>query len=434
MTLDTNLARWGLSFAELQTQKGLEHIDSLFLDRLREHDADLHAGLVQRRNGEAELGPIAESELLIAAARHLEGFVADVFGLQQHLRDATAQTLSHDVVMAFKQEFVARRVKKYRKPVEEDFQSLDRWLSEQIVSAAEEPDRERAVAAYAMELIADADANAEAIERLTAWCKLARQTEEGRRAVAGWSSFKLPEKLDHAHLVPMQQVDADGNVVLQADPSRWRRRDGFGLTDARMDARSVQSEVHYCVYCHDHDGDFCSKGFPEKKGRPELGLKQDPLGVTLTGCPLEEKISEMHVLKRDGRTVAALAMAMVDNPMVPATGHRICNDCMKGCIYQKQDPVNIPQIETRSLTDVLELPWGVEVYHLLTRWNPLRRNQFVQKTDNGRRVLVAGMGPAGFTMAHHLTMEGCTVVGIDGLKIEPLPRELLETPVESWED
>ncbi|MGD8709905.1 MAG: pyridine nucleotide-disulfide oxidoreductase, partial [Ectothiorhodospiraceae bacterium] len=124
MTLDTNLARWGLSFAELQTQKGLEHIDSLFLDRLREHDADLHAGLVQRRNGEAELGPIAESELLIAAARHLEGFVADVFGLQQHLRDATAQTLSHDVVMAFKQEFVARRVKKYRKPVEEDFQSL----------------------------------------------------------------------------------------------------------------------------------------------------------------------------------------------------------------------------------------------------------------------------------------------------------------------
>ncbi len=41
--------------------------------------------------------------------------------------------------------------------------------------------------------------------------------------------------------------------------------------------------------------------------------------------------------------------------MVPATGHRICNDCMKACIYQKQDPVNIPQIETRVLTDVLHL-------------------------------------------------------------------------------
>ena len=44
---------------------------------------------------------------------------------------------------------------------------------------------------------------------------------------------------------------------------------------------------------------------------------------------------------------------------------------MKACIYQKQEPVNIPQIETGVLTDVLELPWGVEIYGLLTRWNPL---------------------------------------------------------------
>ena len=51
-------------------------------------------------------------------------------------------------------------------------------------------------------------------------------------------------------------------------------------------------------------------------------------------------------------------MVMVDNPMCPATGHRICNDCMKACIYQKQDPVNIPQIETRVLTDVLGFTLG----------------------------------------------------------------------------
>ena len=30
------------------------------------------------------------------------------------------------------------------------------------------------------------------------------------------------------------------------------------------------------------------------------------------------------------------------------------------------------------------------------------------------------MGPAGFTLAHHLLNDGHTVVGIDGLKIEPL--------------
>ena len=34
------------------------------------------------------------------------------------------------------------------------------------------------------------------------------------------------------------------------------------------------------------------------------------------------------------------------------------------------------------------------------------------------------MGPAGFSLAHHLMNDGHTVVGIDGLKIEPLPADL----------
>ena len=83
------------------------------------------------------------------------------------------------------------------------------------------------------------------------------------------------------------------------------------------------------------------------------------------------EISEMHVAKQEGNPIGALAMVVVDNPMCAGTGHRICNDCMKSCIYQKQEPVDIPQAETRTLKDVLELPWGFEIYSLLTRWNPL---------------------------------------------------------------
>src|SRR4029079_5476521 len=41
-----------------------------------------------------------------------------------------------------------------------------------------------------------------------------------------------------------------------------------------------------------------------------------------------------------------------------------------------------------------------------------------------KRVLVAGMGPAGFALAHYLMNDGHTVVGIDGLKIEPLPAHI----------
>ncbi|MFW6380398.1 MAG: FAD-dependent oxidoreductase, partial [Halorhodospira sp.] len=271
------------------------------------------------------------------------------------------------------------------------------------------------------------------IEQLTRWCAAALNTPEGRAAVRDWAAFRLPARVDHAHLVALAPEGDDPAAVRWHAPAhQQRRRDGFELTDARAPQRQVSAEAHYCIYCHDHEGDFCARGFPEKKADPALGYKADPLGVQLTGCPLEERISEMNRLYRDGHPLAALAVAMVDNPMVPATGHRICNDCMKSCIYQKQDPVNVPQIETRVLTDVLALPYGVELYHLLTRWNPLRRSQYLPATDNGRRVLIAGQGPAGFTMAHHLTMAGCTVVAIDGLKIEPLPQAWLEGPIRDW--
>ncbi len=69
--------------------------------------------------------------------------------------------------------------------------------------------------------------------------------------------------------------------------------------------------------------------------------------MTLAGCPLDEKISEMHTLRAAGHVLGAFATIAIDNPMMAATGHRICNDCMKACIYQKQEPVDIPQAETQ---------------------------------------------------------------------------------------
>ena len=128
----------------------------------------------------------------------------------------------------------------------------------------------------------------------------------------------------------------------------------------------------------------------------------------------------MNLVEAGGHTIGALGIVVIDNPMCAATGHRICNDCMKACIYQKQEPVDIPQVETRVLKDVLALPWGFEIYALLTRWNPLNLRRPLPKPATGRKVLVVGLGPAGFTLAHHLMNDGHTVVAIDGLKIEPL--------------
>ena len=67
------------------------------------------------------------------------------------------------------------------------------------------------------------------------------------------------------------------------------------------------------------------------------------------------------------------------------------------------------------------MPWGVEIYGLLTRWNPLNVRRPYALPYNGKNVLVVGLGPAGYTLAHYLLNEGFGVVAIDGLKIEPLP-------------
>ena len=208
-----------------------------------------------------------------------------------------------------------------------------------------------------------------------------------------------------------------------------RSRDGFHLTDARPSAREIHDETDYCIFCHDRNKDSCSKGIRDKTTG---AFKPNPLGIALTGCPLEEKISEANFLKNEGATLAALAVVMIDNPMCPGTGHRICNDCMKACIYQKQQPVNIPAIETAILTDVLGVRWGFEIYDLFTRWNPLNVHRPYALPYNGKNVLIVGLGPAGYTLSQHLLNEGFGVVGIDGLKIEPLPEQQLNTPIEHW--
>jgi NADPH-dependent glutamate synthase beta subunit-like oxidoreductase/NAD(P)H-flavin reductase len=424
----------GLGYPDLRTVAGLQKLDELFLQRLTEQDADLARRLQAYRDGEISV-PLETSELLLACAPVLEEFIAELFGIREAMEELLRDTLSHDPIFAFKKLFVLRRARRrlMKKDVDESFAELDAWLANALEAGGlTDDDRELAIARYGQQLLDDKDNQADAIEMLTRWCVRALTLPEGQDAVRGWVSFRLPQPVDHNALVPTEPVPGDqaGRTVIPIH----RYRDGFGLTDPRMNQRAVQGEVDYCIYCHDHDGDFCSKGFPVKKGEPEQGYKTNPLGVDLVGCPLDEKISEMHLLKKEGHTLAALTMIMVDNPMVPATGHRICNDCMKACVYQKQDAVNIPQIETRVLTDVLNLPWGVEIYDLLTRWNPLRREARIAKPYNGLKVLIAGMGPAGFTLAHYLTLEGFAVVGIDGLKIEPLPQELIDQPIRNYSD
>jgi NADPH-dependent glutamate synthase beta subunit-like oxidoreductase/NAD(P)H-flavin reductase len=258
-----------------------------------------------------------------------------------------------------------------------------------------------------------------ALDAIEAW--LSHRRKDHSDPAYHWPSLRIPKNVDHQHLVELRRPEPKLQELFIGPDHERRERDGFPLTDRRADPRQAEQEIDYCLYCHERDKDSCSKGLRDNKTNE---IKKNPLGVVLDGCPLDEKISEMHVVRRDGDALGALAIVCVDNPMCPGTGHRICNDCMKACVFQKQEPVNIPQIETRVLTEVLSLPWGLEIYGLLTRWNPLDVRRPYSLPYNGKNVMVVGLGPAGYTLVHHLTREGFGVAAIDGLKIEPLPIEL----------
>jgi NADPH-dependent glutamate synthase beta subunit-like oxidoreductase/NAD(P)H-flavin reductase len=261
-----------------------------------------------------------------------------------------------------------------------------------------------------------------ALDAVEAW--LSTRRSHSNDSIRLWPSMQVPKPLDYEHLVEVVRPDAALPELFVGPPHERRQRTDFSLTDRRMQARAVEAEIEYCMLCHDRDKDSCSKGMLDAKTGQ---YKKNPLGVSLTGCPLGEKISEMHAMRQTGELVAAMALIAIDNPMCPGTGHRICNDCMKACIFQKQEPVNIPQVETRVLTETLALPWGLEIYQLLTRWNPLNVERPYLRPYNGRNVLVVGLGPAGYTLVHHLACEGFGVVAVDGLKIEPIDPDLLGT-------
>ena len=423
----TNIKLKGFKFQELFTAEGLARLDQKFKDELKTIQPDLHERLVEYRSGSLQ-NERQIVQFLLELSVVIEHFISELMGIEVAVRQSREAVLAQDPIFQFKKNYVLKLAKrKLNKDLGfRDFDEANQWLQ----SAVEESkyrllDKELAVASLAMDL--------QESEEIVDWCVLAIKSQSGREFVKDWVSFHVPAKLNYENLVAVEAVESDEFGRLMGPKDRLRHRDGFSLTDHRMPLRNVLDEIHYCVYCHKNEGDFCSKGFPVKKNQPDLGLKTSPTGETLAGCPLEERISEMHTLKKAGHTIGALAMVMLDNPMCPATGHRICNDCMKACIYQKQEPVNIPEVESRVLTDVLALPWGVEIYDLLTRWNPLRRDQYVMKPYNGSKVLVMGMGPAGFTLAHHLLLEGCAVVGTDGLKIEPLPQHLIQEPIHDFE-
>lgn len=407
---------FGFAFEDLYDEQALIRVDAAFSAYVHGVDAELHARLTAARAAPDVLDAKSEADLLLELSAFVDAFIGELFGIQGELKTLSANHVDLDVLYRCKRLFVQRRALK-GKTVEDaaalDGPALEARLAPLMGGAL----NQISFAQVVMNWCEDESAHGDLLQAAQDYAVWATLTNAGRARHAGDVLFRQPGKLDPLNLVHVDATQVSGVDVVHFEPARRHPRDGFALTDPGCDLVGALDHANYCILCHDRGKDSCSRGLKDKKTG---AFQKNDFGVELSGCPLEERISEMHTAKIAGHAVAALALIAIDNPLCAGTGHRICNDCMKACIYQKQDPVNIPEVETRALKDVLELPWGFEVYALLTRWNPLNLRRPVPKTESGYKVLVVGMGPAGAALSHHLMNEGHAIVAIDGAKIEPL--------------
>ena len=439
-----------VSYRDLYDPHSLATLHSQFLASVQSEDPELEKKWEAYASTKgAGMSPVEISNLLVAMAPMVGKFIAKLFVIEEDRNRLITIANREKIIFDFKRDFLQRRALKKCTSLEQclavaPISELRATLESVISHEDKSYDRELAAASATMKLAANEkndETSATTLKHLEAYFAACVYDSQLAHEVKGWSSFHLPKNLDYNNLVHIIRPEELIPEKFIGPENEYRRRDGFGLTDSRMTEREVRGETEYCIFCHDRSKDSCSKGIHEKDG----SLKKNPLGTALAGCPLDEKISEMHLLLSGGDAISALALVMLDNPMCPGTGHRICNDCMKSCIYQKQTPVNIPQAETGALTDVLNMRWGVEVYGFLTRWNPLNVNRPYSLPYSGKNTLVVGLGPAGYTLSHYLLNEGFGVAGIDGLKIEPIEKSLTgyisesnqwiePTPIERWSE
>ena len=459
----------GFYFSDLFDATRLKDLAKTFYSEIEAHDSVLYSALTKyiAARGVGYERKV-ESKILTDSAPYLSDFIARLFRINRERSALEQDILVQNPVWKFKFFVQRRAIKKYKADQLAELNEAQLWIAlTSLRNAAFDDtlirDEELSIAEMTCRLL---DAEEElgkdgepspstiaTVQKVSAAYEKLKDAEFGKlysryvlavdttgdlltikaavhlveewTAVAffkkskKWHSFKTPHPLDYQNLVHLIQPEPELHNIMRGADQELRRRDGFKLTDDRGTMRDALFEIDYCLICHEREKDSCSTGLHEPTGE----VKRNPLGIKLEGCPLDEKISEMHLLKKQGDAIGSLALVVIDNPMCAGTGHRICNDCMKGCIFQKQEPVNIPLAETATLTDVLNLPYGFEIYSLLTRWNPLNAKRPYSLPYNGKNVMVVGLGPAGYTLAHYLLNEGFGVVGIDGLKIEPLPTE-----------
>ncbi len=304
----------GFSYPDLYLPERLEALYQVWRAELESADAALAARYAAWRAAPDSLTPVALSSLLVEVAPHVSRFVARLFGVEEQWDARRRQVANELIVFRFKDQLVKRRA--WKRTVEDPAAARragDAVLGKRGIAGAALDD-EPIVAAIACQMLDEEAAlkkrtaddpelvalRAE-LSALELWV-MARKPALDKT----WLSYRMPHPISNAlELVKLRRPDEKLPEMCDGPPDHRRARDGFALTDRRMTPPEVLAQVDYCLYCHDRDKDSCSKGLHDVKTG---ALKPNALGVELAGCPLDEKISEMHLLERAGDSLDARAL------------------------------------------------------------------------------------------------------------------------------
>lgn len=394
-----------LDFGDLYTYEGIQKIHHAFLAFLKDCDEQRFEKLVNIYNAPQHIleDDVIYQDFCVEFAPFVEDFLGYLFKIFSYVQLLQERHQAFSCVAKVKRVFIQRYVMKSEKDIPNQkpilpFDVADLSVFDLMFSKAVLP------------LIGDLHHPPKELNIFIDYALWAMFSEEGRIYHQSSILFNHPiKKSAQEHFFNTIEHSKEKGYF----SNHLQKIDGrFSCTDEGIPFSKSVDQANYCIQCHPRKKDSCRTGF---------FLKDEKIHG---GCPLDEKISAMMIMKNKGYSIASLTIVCIDNPMVAATGHRICNDCRLACIYQKQESVDVPGVESSVLKDVLQLPYGFEIYSLLTRWNPLCINHPTQKKETGHTVLVVGQGPAGFGIANHLIKNGVRVLAIDGNKIEPLPSYL----------
>ena len=469
----------GFHYQDLHREDRLGELDRAFLNRLAEEAPELHARLTAYRANPGSVNALERSRLLVDAARPLGEFIARLFGIENEWRRQGASAGPEAVLFRFRRDFLLRRAVKTKLPPD-----LERFDPAAIAATARaierelhpelpwDSDPELATAEMAVRML-DVEADFIATIRQKKKPEISPEAREAARAPRGprrrlQSRRPAPRRRGVRRGAPRFPSQAPRAVCPLVPPSSRAPRASpvhteLGLVQAARNARLPESRRDGAP----RPGPSRATGSgpaadpPAARGVPPDRPADDPSrdpgrDALLPALPRPgEGLLLQGLLRRQddrlaeeppGHPAQGLSARRKDLGDAPASpGGRLHRRARPRRHRQPDVPRHRPP-HLQRLHEGLHLPEAGPGQHPADRdgrpdgrsdaalgsrdlrpadalESAARRAGPSPRPYNGKNVLVVGLGPAGYTLAHYLLNEGFGVVGIDGLKIEPLPAD-----------